>query len=138
MNNYEYNFRLSYLLNLYKSLNYKTIVLFGAGTHTEWFLEKLIANKMKPNLILDEFSSKKSLLGINVTHPVKAKSPDIIFISSDTQEAKLKERAKYFFPNATIIAPYEKIGVGPFLNKSYSNIQNSNNMSIFFSCIVKF
>jgi hypothetical protein len=87
----------------------RRLVVYGAGAHTSWLLSEFDLGTFQTPAIVDDDSRLHGidLLGIPVTAPgAPGIAPDAVLVSSDSQEARLVQRATEAFPDVPVIRLY--------------------------------
>lgn len=94
--------------------------VFGAGKHTVWLLEILLAKNLPlPSCIIDENCEVKELTGVQVLRPenIDAKKISHIFLSTDVHQSKFLQRINEIFPDfekSRVIDFYDGFPPGPY------------------------
>jgi hypothetical protein len=115
------------VLSEYKKLldDKKTIVLFGAGKHTEWLVALLKKKRFKlPEVIFDENPKERSVMGVKIVEPDSDYiTPEtVIVLSTDTIRDVFERRCSELFPETILKYFYEGMPPGPYEKKMSRNV----------------
>jgi SAM-dependent methyltransferase len=137
-------FRVRFIRELWRRLGRdlgdRPIALYGAGRHTAWLLNTVADVEGGPRIafILDDAAKADVLAGYPVVKPSDARPEDVasVFVSSDSNEAKLAERAQAWIRSASgdthtsVIEPYKGLPAGPYSNIEATGGSTSGNRSL--------
>ena len=103
---------ISTVQNFCQNNNINSLILYGAGLHTERLLKELPKTiKKRVQLIIDDSPKKSQILKVPIKTPTEIvkRSFDMLLISSDTIEEKLFNKALLLKLDCkTIFAPYSQ------------------------------